>query len=218
MRIDKNDNIWITDVTCNTVMKLSPSGAVLLTLGTKGKAGTWDEASGTHLFTEPTDIGFGTNGDVFVSTGHGGNDPRILRSDKNGKFITSWSLRHADGSVATIHTMVVDKNNIIYAGDREAKAIRVFDANGKHLRDIPMSNLICGLYIDKKGRLWMTAGREGMIMRMDWSGKILEWTGKLGKDPGEYGEAHYMVLTPDLKTMYIADTDDFRVTELRAAN
>ena len=30
--------------------------------------------------------------------------------------------------------------------------------NGKPLRDLPMKNLICGLYVDAKNQLWMTTG------------------------------------------------------------
>ena len=65
LRIDQDGNIWATDVRANTVMKLSPKGEVLLTLGTKGKAGVWDEAAGSRLFNEPNDIAFGANGDIL---------------------------------------------------------------------------------------------------------------------------------------------------------
>src|SRR6202166_3225 len=70
LRIDKDGNIWATDVGAHTVMKLSPKGDVLLTLGTKGKAGEWNEAAGTRLFNEPNDIVFGNNGDLFITQGH----------------------------------------------------------------------------------------------------------------------------------------------------
>jgi peptidylamidoglycolate lyase len=218
LRVDNKDNIWITDVSCNTVTKMSPTGDVVMVLGTNGKAGTWDEASGAHLFNQPTDLGFGPKGEIFVSTGHGGPDPRIVKFDKNGKFLTTWTLKHADGTAANIHTVVVDKKGNVYAGDREMEKIYVFDQNGKHLRDIQMHNLVCSLYIDKKGNLWMTAGQDGMIMRLDWNGKVLGWTGKEGKGPNEYGEAHYMVMTPDLKTIYIADTQNNHVMKLQANN
>jgi len=125
MRVDPNDNIWVTDQQCNIVVKVAPSGEVLLTLGTRGKAGTWDEAKGEHLFNQPTDVAFGPRGDVFVATGHGGPDPRVLRFDKTGRYITSWSLKHEDGSSAVIHTLVVNSRGEVWAGDREVKKMRV---------------------------------------------------------------------------------------------
>ncbi len=37
----------------HTVSKLNPSGEVLLTIGTKGQAGEWNEAAGSHKLNEP---------------------------------------------------------------------------------------------------------------------------------------------------------------------
>ena len=206
MRIDKDDNIWLTDQQCNIVVKLNPMGEVLMTLGTVGEAGSWDEAKGQHLFNQPTDVAFAPNGDILVSTGHGGTDPRIVRFDKTGKFITTWTLKHADGSAPVIHTLVVNDKGEVWVGDREIKLMRVFDLNGKPIRDIQMKNLICGLYIDAKGQLWMTTGMDGMIMRLDWNGKILGYIGQEGFGQNDFGEAHYMTMSPDGKTIYVGDT------------
>lgn len=215
MRIDRDDNIWLTDQQCNIVVKMNANGDVLMRLGTSGKAGTWDEAKGDRLFNQPTDIAFAPNGDVLVSTGHGGPDPRIVRFDKNGKFITTWSLAHADGSSAVIHTLVVNAKGEVYAGDRQAKVLRVFDLNGKPLRDVPMKQLICGLYIDAKNRLWMTTGMDGMVLRLDWDGKVLGWAGKSGFGSFEFGEAHYMSMSRDGRTMYVGDTVNNDIKKLQ---
>jgi DNA-binding beta-propeller fold protein YncE len=214
MRIDSHDNIWVTDQQCNVVMKLNSQGEVLLTLGTVGKAGTWDEAKGDHLFNQPTDIAFAPNGDIFVSNGHGGPDPRVLRFDKNGKYITSWSMARSDPSQPIIHTLIVHKNEV-WVGDRELKLIKVFDFNGKLLRQIQMQNLICGLYVDSKGQLWLTTGQDGMILRLDWNGKVLGRIGKEGYGVNDFGEAHYMTITPDGTTMYVSDTVNNNIKKLK---
>src|SRR5580704_8142124 len=161
MFIDKDDNIWLSDQQCDTVVKINSRGDVLMRLGTNGKAGTWNEATGDHLFNEPTAVAVGPNGDIFVATGHGGPDPRVVRFDKNGKFITTWPIKHADGSAPVVHTLVVNDKGEVWVGDREVKVIRVYSINGSPLRDIQMDNLICGLYIDAKGQLWMTTGMDG---------------------------------------------------------
>src|SRR5215510_1247117 len=59
VKIDKDGNIWATDVGAHTVMKISPQGQVLLTLGTKGQRGAWDAS--TQLLNEPNDIAIGRN-------------------------------------------------------------------------------------------------------------------------------------------------------------
>jgi len=204
MRIDANDNIWMTDQSCHIVIKMNPRGDVLMTLGTVGKTGVWDEAKGDHLLHQPTDVAFAPNGDIFVSQSHGGTDPRVLRFNKNGKFITSWSMAR-DGAAPVIHTLVVHKG-LVYVSDREVKVLRVFDMNGKPVRDIQMKNLICGFYVDRKDQLWMTTGQDGQLMRLDWNMNILAFIGKEGFGANDFGEAHYMTMTPDGKTIYISDT------------
>jgi len=58
-----------------------------------------------------------------------------------------------------------------------------------------MKNLICGLFIDSKGQLWMTTGQDGMIQRLDWNGNVLGWIGVEGFAADEFGEAHYMTVS-----------------------
>lgn len=215
LRIDASDNIWIVDDTAQTVTKLDPTGdKVLLTLGEKGQAGTWNEAAGVRRFNQPTDIAFGANGDLFVSTGHGGPDPRIVHFDKTGKFINTWALTHDDGTPATIHTIAIGKDGNVYAGDREVMTLRVFTPAGAHVRDIKLKNLICGLTVDSKGELWMTAGYDGMVMRLSWDGDVLGWTGKPGKGDNEYGEAHYLTMSKDNSTLYVSDPTNAKLQKL----
>ena len=218
MFIDRDDNIWLSDQQCNTVVKINSRGDVLMRLGTSGKAGSWDEVKGEHLFNEPTAVAIGPKGDIFVSTGHGGPDPRIVRFDKNGKFITTWELKHEDGSPAVIHALAVDKKGTVFIGDREVKRLMIYDFNGKHLKTIQMPDLVCMLYIDAKDQLWMTSGMDGMFMRLDKDGKILGYAGKEGFGPNEFGEAHAMTMSPDGKTIYVSDTVNNDIKKYGLAN
>ena len=207
LKVDRHGNIWITDGTCNTVMKLASTGAVLMTLGTKGKAGIWDEAAGTRLFEQPNDVIFGRNDDFWVVTGHGSNtEPRVEHFDRNGKHIKGWTIKNGDGSNATVHSLAIARNGELYISNREKHRIMVMTQDGKLLRTIQMKNRIGSLVVDKTGGLWMSAGEDGMIFKLDWDGKITGWMGKLGPGPYEYSEAHYMAVSPDLKYIYAADS------------
>ena len=212
LRIDPEDNLWITDVTDNTVIKLSPEGQVLMTLGTRGKTGAWDEAAGTHYFNQPTDIAFGPGGDVYVTQGHGGPDPRVFRFAKDGKLITQWSGKvEGPAGFAFAHSVILDAQNDIYIADREAKRIVVFDRDGKYLRAIQTANLVCALYVTRDNQLFVLSGQDGQIEKFDWSGKLLGVAGAgIGKDVGQFGEAHYMAM--DARgDIYVADTDGKRL-------
>jgi hypothetical protein len=207
LKVDRHGNIWITDGACNTVMKLAPTGVVLMTLGTRGKAGMWDETAGTQLFEQPNDVIFGKNDDFWVVTGHGSNpNPRVEHFDRNGKHIKGWTIKNDDGTNATVHSLAIAKNGDLYISNREKHRIMVMTQDGKLLRTIQMKNRIGSLVVDKAGGLWMSAGEDGMIFKLDWDGKITGWMGKLGPGPYEYSEAHYMAISPDMKTIYAADS------------
>jgi len=73
----------------SVVVKFSPEGKVLLTLGKAGVAG-----DGPDTFNQPSDVITNANGDIFVADGHGGNsNARIVKFDKNGKFIKTWGKK-----------------------------------------------------------------------------------------------------------------------------
>ena len=75
MAIDAADNIWICDENGATVMKLSPEGKVLMTLGVKGQRGDWDEARGQRLLWQPLALAFAPNGDLYIGMGHANESP-----------------------------------------------------------------------------------------------------------------------------------------------
>ncbi len=215
MRIDAQDNLWITDVNDNTVIKLNPRGETVMTLGTRGPAGEWNEAAGIRRFNQPTDLAFDSNGDVLIAQGHGGPDPRVFRFDAHGKLLAQWSGK-VDGPAAFAfpHTIAVGPGGDVYVADRQVKRILVFDRDGKYKRTIQNDNLVCGFYVSKDVQFYMTTGQDGQIEKLDWNGRILAVTGDgPGKALGQYGEAHYM--TMDARgDIYVADTQLNHVQKL----
>ena len=138
-RLDGAGNFWVTDVGAHTVMKLDSQGKVLLTIGTKGKAGAWDEAAGTQLLNEPNDLAIGRNGDVFVVQGHtpGKGDPRVLKFDKDGKFIKSWGGEGTEpGKFNVAHGIAVDAKGQLWVADRENQRIQIFDQDGTFVKQM----------------------------------------------------------------------------------
>src|SRR5262249_15916063 len=95
--IDHDGNIWVTDANDKAtvlglsakgrghqVFKLDPHGKILLALGKAGVAG-----KGHDTFDRPTDVAIGTNGDIFVTDGHGKND-RVVKFTKDGRYVKEW--------------------------------------------------------------------------------------------------------------------------------
>ncbi len=205
--IDKDDNIWVTDVEAHVVMKLNQQGKVLMTLGTAGEAGEWNEATGSHHFDQPTSLAIGRNGDVFVSQGHnpGGGDPRVFKFDSTGKFIKSWGGRGSEpGKFIAAHGIAIDAQGLVWVADRENQRIQIFDQDGKFVREMKYAGLPSSITVGRR-YIYMVNGFAGQLLRMDLNGKVLAVVGKPGKGPGEFGEAHEVTEGPN-GDVWVADT------------
>jgi hypothetical protein len=146
--IAADGNIWTTDVNDQEkvlglsarnekgvimgqeVLKISPDGKVLMTLGKEGVAGT-----GADGFDRPTGVAVAPNGDVFVSDGHdpnGHNAGRVVKFSKDGRFIKSWGKKgSAPGDFDEPHDIFVGgSRGLVYIADRKNNRIQVFDQNG----------------------------------------------------------------------------------------
>jgi streptogramin lyase len=187
IHLDSDGNIWISDGSSHIVVKLDQQGKVLMTLGTKGQAGAWNET--TQLLNAPNDVAFGRNGDVFVVQGHtpgASGDPRVLKFDKTGKFIKSWGGKGKEpGKFDVAHGISVDAKGLLWVADRENSRIQVFDQDGTFVREMKYAGLPCSFDIGKDG-VTMVNGFTGQILKLDLDGKVLSVYGK----PMEFGEAH----------------------------
>jgi hypothetical protein len=146
--VDKDGNIWTTDTNDDetilgmsaknargvtmgqTVLKISPAGKVLMTIGTEGVGG-----NGPNLFDRPTGVSIAANGDVFVADGHAGNkskSARIVKFSPDGKFIKTWGqLGSEPGNFREPHDLYVGgSKGYVYVADRQNNRIQVFDQNG----------------------------------------------------------------------------------------
>jgi hypothetical protein len=206
-RLDDAGNFWITDVGAHFVEKLDPQGRVLLTLGTRGQAGVWDEAAGSRLLNEPNDLAFGRNSDIFLVEGHspGKGDPRVLKFDKNGTFLKTWGGEgSAPGKFNVAHAIAVDAQGRLWIADRENQRIQIFDQDGTFIEQMKYAGLPCSFQIGDQN-IFMVNGFTGQLLKMDLSGKVLAVTGKPGKGLGEFGEAHFVAVSPRGE-IYVADT------------
>jgi DNA-binding beta-propeller fold protein YncE len=179
LRVDKNDNIWVTDTGTHQVMKFSGDGRLLLTLGLRGKTGADD-----RTFNRPTDVAFARTGEFYVSDGYGNS--RIVKFSAEGKYLTEWGKRGTGpGEFNTPHAMVVDSKGRLYVSDRENNRIQIFDADGKFLRQWTHLGATQGIFITPKDELWILTHRNnienitydalaGRIMRIELeTGRIL---------------------------------------------
>jgi sugar lactone lactonase YvrE len=208
LRIDRDGNIWVTDVGAHYVAKMSPDGKVLMTLGTKGEQGEWNEATGSRRLNEPNDVIVAANGDIFIAQGHtpgAKGDPRVLKFDKTGKFITSWGGKGKEpGKFDVAHGVAIDAKGLLWVTDRENQRIQVFDDKGMFVREVKVAGLPCGLDIGKDA-IFMVNGFAGQVVKLDLQGNVQAVVGKAGNGVGEFGEAHFIAVSPKGE-LWVADS------------
>lgn len=202
MRLDPEGNIWATDVNNHVVRKMNLAGEVLLTIGTPGQAGEPEDG----LLNEPTDLSVNSAGEIFLLVGHGRGTPQVLKFDSTGKLLLKWGgPGTGPGQFDTPHSIVVDQQGLIYVADRQNRRIQIFDDVGNYIKEWAYKGLPCGLYFTDDYQLYMVSGFSGEILRLDKNGKAIGAAGQPGKGLGEFGEAHYMTLTPS-GDIFVADT------------
>jgi sugar lactone lactonase YvrE len=137
--VDRDGDVWVTDGKAgggkgHDVIKFSPDGKVLMTLGMPGMAG-----DGPDMFDTPSDVITARNGDIFVADGHGIMDghttnDRIVKLTKDGKFIKAWG-KHGSGAgeFDVPHSLALDSAGRLYIADRSNSRIQIFDADGNFI-------------------------------------------------------------------------------------
>jgi DNA-binding beta-propeller fold protein YncE len=211
LRIDSQDNIWTTDDTNHTVLKLSPAGKVLLVLGRRNNGGEAD-----WLFNKPADVAVTDSGDIYVADGYGNS--RIVKFDRSGNFIRAWG-RYGSGAGEFIlpHSVVVDRAGRVYVADRENARIQIFDSDGRFLTQWTGIGYPYGLQITLDQHVWMVDGGFDRIVELDPHGKILGAIGSPGHGPGQFAWGHFLAFGADRK-MFVADVLNWRFQVFRPTN
>jgi len=144
VRVDKDDNIWAIDKGSDMIIRFNPEGRVTMVSGRKKEASDeavpWTRTNPPRAalngqFRQPTDVTWGTQGDIFISDGY--TNSRVAKYDKNGRWAKQWGERGSKlGEFNTPHSIAADAKGNIYVADRGNRRIQVFDPEGKFEREI----------------------------------------------------------------------------------
>jgi sugar lactone lactonase YvrE len=187
--VDRDGNVWVTDSIPlgrgtppagkgHTVVKFSPEGKVLMTLGKAGVTG-----EGPDTFNQPSDVVVAPNGDIFVADGHGGeSNARIVKFSGDGKFIKAWGKRGSGpGEFDTPHAIAMDSRGRIFVGDRANNRIQIFDQEGKFLEEWKQFSRPSGIFIDAKDMIYVADSESNTKRNPGWKRGIYIGTAKDGK-------------------------------------
>jgi hypothetical protein len=151
VKVDREDNIWVTDKGSDMVIKFRPDGRVAMVFGRKQEASDDGTAPLKHvkpplppvdgMFRQVTDIAWDAAGNSFISDGY--INSRVAKVDKDGNWLKSWGEPgDQPGQFNTPHSIATDAAGNVYVADRGNRRIQVFDGEGKFLRqmtiDVPV--------------------------------------------------------------------------------
>jgi sugar lactone lactonase YvrE len=152
---DRDGNIWVVDMRSmnprekakspnakpagHAVLKFSPEGKELAVIGTPGVAGDPPLA-----LTEPCSIAFASNGDIYISEGHSGQNPKALPGTvarisvftADGGYIRSFGkLGSGPAEFRTPHDIAIDGDDRLWVADRGNHRIQILDLDGNYLAE-----------------------------------------------------------------------------------
>jgi DNA-binding beta-propeller fold protein YncE len=150
VKVDPQDNIWVTDKGSDMVIKFNPEGRVVMVFGRKQEAS--DEGTGPlrhvvpplppvdGMFRQVTDVAWDGAGNTYISDGY--INSRVAKVDKEGNWLMSWGEPgNGPGQFHVPHSIAVDASGRVYVADRGNRRIQVFDGDGTFLRqftiDVP---------------------------------------------------------------------------------
>ncbi len=160
--------LFCTDDSSHVVGKFSPSGELLMMLGTRDQASdtgyvhAWDFWQGLGSivrsappFNRPTGVAVNTSGDIFVTDGYG--NARVHCFDASGMLQFSWGEPGGrPGQFRLPHDIAIDAKGRLLVADRENNRLQLFDQSGafqEQWSDVVRPTGIC---IDAEGLVYVS--------------------------------------------------------------
>src|ERR1700721_2274461 len=138
VKVDRHDNVWVTDKGSDMVIKFTPEGRVAMVFGRKQEAS--DEGTGPvkhvrpplppvdGMFRQVTDMTWDAAGNTYISDGY--INSRVAKVNKDGKWLLSFGEPgNGPGQFNTPHRIAADAQGNIYLADRGTRRIQVFDGD-----------------------------------------------------------------------------------------
>lgn len=214
LTVDRDDNIWLTDVGLHQVFKFSHDGALRLTLGTAREPG--DDP--TH-FNLPTDVAVRPDGDFYVSDGYA--NTRVARFGPGGVLRSQWGVKGAAaGQFDLPHGIALDAGGRVYVADRSNARVQVFDGEGRFLSEWKGDDLgrPYAIAIGPDGHAFVIDGGDqppampdrSRALRLTLDGSIESAFGRFGAYDGQFVLGHDIAVSPD-GAVYVVDAWGMRV-------
>jgi NHL repeat len=200
VRVDKYDNVWMTDEGSNMVVKFNPAGMVSMVLGRKPEAidfferfierGEKDEVrapvGGVGTFNRPTDVTWDSQDNIFVADGY--NNSRVVKLGKDGTWGKALGTRgNGQNQFNTVHGITSDAKNNIYVADRGNRRIQVYDPELNYVKSFSNIGAPWTVCTSPAPNQYLFSGDgNGKLYKLDLDGNLLGWA-QTSKGHGQAG-------------------------------
>jgi DNA-binding beta-propeller fold protein YncE len=203
--IDKNDNIWLVDRDHGQIMKFTPEGELLHTIGEKGyrsetgvdpadfsSKAYQNVTHGGGPFNLPTDIDFTESGEMFITDGYG--NARVHKFSATGDYLFSWGEPGTGpGEFNMPHGVWIDRRGRVLVCDRENDRVQVFTQDGTYVSTWP-AKLIgpAVFYVDDDDIVYIPEHNGGMVSILTLEGeRLTQWGDPMYRScHGIWGDSH----------------------------
>ncbi|HEV2199258.1 MAG TPA: hypothetical protein VGR73_05525, partial [Bryobacteraceae bacterium] len=214
---DPEKRVWIVDDYRQAIFIFTNDGKKLLqTIGVPNVHGNDDK----HFY-RPTFIDWLPDGTFFVADGY--VNTRVVKFDKNGKFLLAWGEKGTPpekrpGYFNTVHGVAVDiQTRHVFVNDRQNHRVQVFDENGKYLYEWSFGEApsdIHLIYIGADRTLWAFDRGTSKMLKYDLQGHFLYSWGTWGDFPGGFWGVHGINVDTE-GNFYVAEVDSGRVQKFK---
>jgi peptidylamidoglycolate lyase len=223
---DPERAVWVVDDLKEQIFKFSNDGKKLLMILGDGGNGVGKEGDPTKLgvegtdhdhFGRPTNVAFLPDGTFYITDGY--VNTRVMKFDKNGKYLLEWGGPRKPGNgpgefSQLVHSIAIDNNRRVYVADRANARIQVFDENGKFIELWPNIHTPCYIMMSADQHLWVADLEANKMIKYDLNGKYLYGWGTYGTFPGGFYGIHEFSVDSDLN-LYTAETFGGRTQKFR---
>jgi peptidylamidoglycolate lyase len=219
LTVDKENNVWVTDVALHQVFKFNHDGILQFKLGIAKTPGN----DSIH-FNLPTDVAVANDGSFYVSDGYGNS--RVVKFSKEGKYIFEWGKRGDNpGEFHTPHGIDLDFQGNVYVADRDNNRIQKFDARGKFLKEwkndkavqlysLAINKANNNLFAIDYSTIFDTIIKGSDIIQFDSTVNFLSRFGRTGSYNGPVCRYHDIVIDND-ENLYVGDILGHRIQKFK---
>jgi DNA-binding beta-propeller fold protein YncE len=149
-------------------------------------------------------VAFLPDGTFFVADGYG--NARVVKFDKNGKYLTAWGTKGTGpGQFNLVHCVAVDARRRVYVADRNNSRIQLFDENGTFVEEWKDIMFPSHLIVTSDQSLWVLSAQAKRFAKYDLKGTLLTYWGSTPHTfPGGMATPHQFSVDAE-GNVYIAD-------------